>query len=140
MAARKSYELTRSTSLRPLLEPTRSRGRPAPIASTSPRERQLRSVWLQKSRVASVQKGTTNSGKMTTLAWEAAMCSCTHCAAEKSRNGRETSPNLVFTASHLAGSAGRPAMSEGVVDRNPAAALFTPRHYQEGRSREVLTP
>ncbi len=32
------------------------------------------------------------------------------------------------------------AMSEGVVDRNPAAALFTPRHYQEGRSREVLTP
>jgi len=32
------------------------------------------------------------------------------------------------------------AMSEDVVDRNPAAALFTPRHYQEGRSREVLTP
>ena len=32
------------------------------------------------------------------------------------------------------------AMSEGVVDRNPAAASFTPRHYQEGRSREVLTP
>src|SRR5437764_12026862 len=32
------------------------------------------------------------------------------------------------------------AMSEGVVDRNPAAALFSPRHYQEGRSREVLTP
>jgi integrase len=32
------------------------------------------------------------------------------------------------------------AMSEGVVDRNPATALFTPRHYQEGRSREVLTP
>src|ERR1700677_475367 len=31
------------------------------------------------------------------------------------------------------------AMSEGVVDRNPAAALFTPRHYQEGRSRRVLT-
>jgi integrase len=29
---------------------------------------------------------------------------------------------------------------EGVVDRNPATALFTPRHYQEGRSREVLTP
>jgi hypothetical protein len=32
------------------------------------------------------------------------------------------------------------AMSEGVVDRNPAAALFTPQHYQEGRSHEVLTP
>jgi integrase len=32
------------------------------------------------------------------------------------------------------------AMSEGVVDRNPASALFTPRHYQEGRGREVLTP
>jgi len=31
------------------------------------------------------------------------------------------------------------AMSEGVVDRNPAVALFTPRHYQEGRSRRVLT-
>jgi hypothetical protein len=32
------------------------------------------------------------------------------------------------------------AMSEGVVDRNPASALFTPRHYQKGRSREALTP
>jgi integrase len=25
-------------------------------------------------------------------------------------------------------------------NQNPATALFTPRHYQEGRSREVLTP
>ena len=32
------------------------------------------------------------------------------------------------------------AMSEGVVDRNPAASLFTPRHYQDGRVRHVLTP
>ncbi len=32
------------------------------------------------------------------------------------------------------------AMSEGVVDRNPAVALYTPRQYREGRAREVLTP
>jgi integrase len=32
------------------------------------------------------------------------------------------------------------AMSEGIVDRNPAAALYTPRHHREGRAKEVLTP
>jgi integrase len=32
------------------------------------------------------------------------------------------------------------ALSEGIVDRNPATALFTPRQHQVGRSREVLTP
>ncbi len=31
------------------------------------------------------------------------------------------------------------AMSEGVVDRNAAATLFTPRNYREGRARHVLT-
>ena len=31
------------------------------------------------------------------------------------------------------------AISEGVVDRNPATELFTPRSCQEGRTREVLT-
>ena len=30
--------------------------------------------------------------------------------------------------------------TQGVVDRNPAAALYTPRQYREGRAREVLTP
>src|SRR5581483_2857058 len=32
------------------------------------------------------------------------------------------------------------AMSEGVVDRNPAVALFTPRQCQPGRERLVLSP
>jgi integrase len=32
------------------------------------------------------------------------------------------------------------AMSEGVVDRNPASALYTPRQHKEGRARDVLTP
>ena len=31
------------------------------------------------------------------------------------------------------------AMSEGVVDRNPATALYTPRHCQPSRPRNVLT-
>jgi integrase len=32
------------------------------------------------------------------------------------------------------------AMAEGAVDRNPAAALFTPRRCQPGRERHVLSP
>ncbi|HEX4231711.1 MAG TPA: tyrosine-type recombinase/integrase [Bryobacteraceae bacterium] len=32
------------------------------------------------------------------------------------------------------------AMSEGVVDRNPATSLFTPRNCRPGRERHVLTP
>ncbi len=32
------------------------------------------------------------------------------------------------------------ALSEGVVDRNPATSLFTPRNCQPGRERHVLTP
>ena len=32
------------------------------------------------------------------------------------------------------------AVSEGVVDRNPAVALFTPRQIKAGRARKVLTP
>ena len=32
------------------------------------------------------------------------------------------------------------ALSEGVVDRNPAATLFTPRQFKAGRERRVLTP
>ncbi len=31
-------------------------------------------------------------------------------------------------------------MSEGIVDRNPAIALFTPRQHCDGRRRDVLTP
>lgn len=32
------------------------------------------------------------------------------------------------------------ALSEGVVDHNPATSLFTPRQFKAGRVREVLTP
>lgn len=32
------------------------------------------------------------------------------------------------------------AMSEGIVDRNPASTLFTPRHCKPGRERLVLSP
>ncbi|MGC2657194.1 MAG: tyrosine-type recombinase/integrase [Bryobacteraceae bacterium] len=32
------------------------------------------------------------------------------------------------------------ALSEGVVDRNPATSLFTPRQFKAGRVRKVLTP
>lgn len=32
------------------------------------------------------------------------------------------------------------ALSEGVVDRNPATSLFTPRQFKPGRGRKVLTP
>lgn len=32
------------------------------------------------------------------------------------------------------------AMSEGVVDRNPATALFTPRQHRKGVTKRVLTP
>ena len=32
------------------------------------------------------------------------------------------------------------AMSEGVVDRNPATTLFLPRHFRAVRERKVLTP
>ena len=32
------------------------------------------------------------------------------------------------------------ALSEGVVDRNPATTLFTPRQFKLGRGRKVLTP
>ena len=32
------------------------------------------------------------------------------------------------------------AVSEGVVDRNPAISLFTPRNCQPGRHRRILTP
>ena len=32
------------------------------------------------------------------------------------------------------------AMSEGIVDRNPALALYTPRGCKPGRQKHVLTP
>jgi len=32
------------------------------------------------------------------------------------------------------------AISEGLIDRNPATSLFTPRHYQKGRTKLVLNP
>jgi integrase len=32
------------------------------------------------------------------------------------------------------------AVSEGVVDRNPAISLFTPKHTKNGRARKVLAP
>jgi len=32
------------------------------------------------------------------------------------------------------------AISEGVIERNPATSLFTPRHHKKGRQKLVLTP
>lgn len=32
------------------------------------------------------------------------------------------------------------AISEGLVERNPATSLFTPRHHQKGRAKLVLSP
>ena len=32
------------------------------------------------------------------------------------------------------------AISEGVIDRNPATSLFTPRHHRKGRAKLVLSP
>ncbi len=32
------------------------------------------------------------------------------------------------------------AISEGLLDRNPATSLFTPRHHQKGRAKLVLAP
>jgi hypothetical protein len=32
------------------------------------------------------------------------------------------------------------AISEGATERNPAASLFTPKHYKSGREKRVLSP
>jgi integrase len=32
------------------------------------------------------------------------------------------------------------AISEGLLDRNPATSLYTPRHHQKGRAKLVLAP